>query len=39
MGCCKIIDWFNITILLKQETKKENIDHLNDNCKIKMDMT
>ena len=23
MGCCKIIDWFNITILLKQETKKE----------------
>lgn len=39
MGCCKIIDWFNITILLKQETKKKIINLLNDNCKIKMDMT
>lgn len=31
--------WFNVTVLLKPETKKKIIDRLNDSCKIKMDMT
>ena len=29
---------FDVTVLLKPETKKEIIDHLNDNCKIMIDM-
>lgn len=29
---------FNVTVLLKVETKKKIIDHLNDNCKIMIDM-
>ena len=29
---------FNVTVLLKPETKKKIIDHLNDNCKIIIDM-
>lgn len=29
---------FNVTVLLKSETKKKIIDHLNDNCKIRIDM-
>lgn len=29
---------FNVTVLLKPETKKKIIDHLNDNCKIMMDI-
>lgn len=29
---------FNVTVLLKPETKKKIIDHLNDNCKIMIDM-
>lgn len=31
-------NWFNVTVLLKTETKKKIIDHLNDNCKILIDM-
>lgn len=31
-------NWFNVTVLLKPETKKEIINHLNDNCKIMIDM-
>lgn len=29
---------FDVTVLLKPETKKKMIDHLNDNCKIVIDM-
>ena len=29
---------FNVTVLLKPETKKKIINHLNDNCKIMVDM-
>ncbi|MCB5755269.1 AAA family ATPase [Mediterraneibacter faecis] len=29
---------FKVTVLLKPETKKKIIDHLNDNCKIMIDM-
>jgi len=29
---------FNVTVLLKPKTKKKIIDHLNDNCKIMIDM-
>ena len=29
---------FNVTVLLKPETKKKIIEHLNDNCKIMVDM-
>ena len=29
---------FNVTVLLKPETKKKIIDHLNDNCKIMIDI-
>lgn len=29
---------FDVTVLLKPETKKEIIDHLNDNCKIMINM-
>ena len=30
---------FNVTVLLKPETKKKIIDHLNDNCKIMIDIS
>lgn len=29
---------FNVTVLLRPETKREIINHLNDNCKITLDM-
>lgn len=29
---------FNVTVLLRPETKKKIIDHLNDNCRIMIDM-
>ena len=31
-------NWFDVTVLLKPEIKKKMIDHLNDNCKIVIDV-
>lgn len=31
-------NWFEVTVLLKPETKKKIINHLNNNCKIMIDM-
>ena len=38
IAIAKNCNWFNVTVLLKPETKKKIIEHLNDNCKIMIDM-